>query len=266
MVYSVSNKVAFVTGGGSGFGELVSQRLASKGALVIVCDIVVEKGRRVAEGLGDRGFFVAADVSDQKSLAAAFEEGVKKWGRVDIMVNNAGIVEPPNGFVSDSEADWKLVMDVDLYSVIHGTQLALNQFRKQTPHGGIIINVASMAGFLPDISMPIYATAKAGVVMLTRSLGGKLVKTQNVRVVGIAPTFAMTNMGKFALANPVTKKYVEASSVPVSLVIDAFMRAIEDESLAGDILRVTSQKGIDVLPRRDLAQVTLAPLKKESKI
>ncbi|KAJ3022429.1 UNVERIFIED_CONTAM: hypothetical protein HDU68_009153 [Siphonaria sp. JEL0065] len=260
MVFNVQGKVAVITGGSAGFGEQLAQRLSAKGCRVVLLDVNAQGGKEVAAAINkthgpNTAAFIECNVANLNAFETAFNKAVAVFQRVDIMVNNAGIAERQR-FIEDPNADWKTVMDIDLYAVIKGTQLALNQFRQQSPHGGVIINVASMAGFLPDPNMPIYVAAKMGVVGLTRSLSWKLYKTQNVRVNGIAPTFAMTNLGKFAAQDPAMKKIVEVSTVPVSLVIDAFMRAIEDESLAGDILRITAQKGIDVLPKRDMVDVT----------
>jgi NAD(P)-dependent dehydrogenase (short-subunit alcohol dehydrogenase family) len=79
-----------------------------------------------------------------------------------------------------------------LPAVIEGTQFALNQMRVQSPPGGVIVNVASMAGYLPSVEFPVYTAAKHGVVGFTKSLGKRLVKTMGVRVVGIAPSYAET--------------------------------------------------------------------------
>ncbi|KAI8838293.1 hypothetical protein BJ741DRAFT_648233 [Chytriomyces cf. hyalinus JEL632] len=250
-MYDVRGKVAFITGVGAGFGAELAQRLAQKGALIGGCDINVEKALETADKINslypNACVAVHCDVGVMEDIEGAFKRVLDHFGRVDIVVNNAGISEF-HKFIEDPEADWKTVIDIDLNAVIKGTQLGLNQMRKQSPPGGVIVNVASMAGFIPDVNMPIYVAAKMGVVGFTRSLGRKLLKTQGVRVNGIAPTFAMTNMGKLALQSEDFAKHVANSTVPVPLVIDAFMRAIEDDSLSGDILRITAQNGIDVLP------------------
>ncbi|KAJ3066114.1 hypothetical protein HDU98_010557 [Podochytrium sp. JEL0797] len=270
-MYDVRDKVAFITGAGAGFGEQVAHRLAAKGARVACCDIHEENGKSVAAaicGLYGQGtaVFIPCDVSNLAEIDTAFNKAVSVFGRIDIVINNAGIAEPPGFTTNPTDSNWKLVMDIDLYAVIRGTQLGLAQMSTQTPPGGVIVNVASMAGFLPDSNMPIYVAAKTAVVGFTRSLGWKVFKGQGVRVNGIAPTFAMTNMGKLAAQDPAMKRVVQASTVPVSMVIDAFMRAIEDETLAGDILRITQQKGIDVLPKRDMMDVTPVVKKKAAKI
>ncbi|KAJ3126512.1 hypothetical protein HK100_010215 [Physocladia obscura] len=257
--YTVTGKIAFITGVGAGFGSELAVRLVAKGARVFGCDINAANGQRVVDAIAarfgpDAAAFAVCDVSDLADLERVFKAAVARFGRVDIVVNNAGIGETSR-FSDDPDSNWKLVMDIDLYAVIKGTHLALNQMRTQNPPGGVVVNVASMAGFLPDPNMPVYVAAKMGVVGFTRSLGWKIFKNQNVRVNGVAPTFAMTNMGKLAAQDPDLKKYVQASSVPVSLVIDAFMRAIEDDTLAGDIVRITAEKGIDVLPKKDLTTV-----------
>ena len=124
--------------------------------------------------------------------------------------------------------------------------------RIQEPKGGIIINTASMAGFIPGIDIPVYTAAKHGVIGFTRSLSRRLVKTMNVRVVGIAPSFAPTPMvtNNAGSSKELQKMIQLTPMVDVELVIDAFFIAIEDNSLAGDIITVTKERGITILDAR----------------
>ncbi|KAI8851011.1 hypothetical protein BC829DRAFT_431474 [Chytridium lagenaria] len=257
MAPNVNNKVVLITGASSGFGKLIAERLAPLGAKLILSDIVEKAGQEVATALNTKhgkgtAVFVKCDVGNDADLKALFAVPVKLYGRLDICFNNAGISEK-GLFIADPDANWKKVMEVDLNSVIYGTQLAMNIMRKQSPKGGVIVNTASMAGFIPGVGMPVYCAAKFGVVGFTRSLDANLTKATGIRVVGIAPTFSETPLltSEEAQGNEIMTQIVKAAgTVPVPLVIDAFMLALEDETLAGDIIRITRKHGIDILGRR----------------
>ncbi|KAJ3273955.1 hypothetical protein HDU76_010756, partial [Blyttiomyces sp. JEL0837] len=196
MPYDVRGKIALITGASSGFGKGLAERLAERGSKLILSDVNDKAGNEVTAALNrvygaNTAIYIHCDVSKSDELKNLFAKGIQHYGGLDICVNNAGIAELGK-FVSDPDCNWKKVMDIDLYAVIEGTQLAMNQMRTQSPRGGVIINVASMAGFLPSIDMPIYVAAKFGVVGFTRSLSRRLVATQGIRVVGIAPTYAET--------------------------------------------------------------------------
>ncbi|KAJ3108577.1 hypothetical protein HDU97_000859 [Phlyctochytrium planicorne] len=251
----VKGKVALITGASSGFGKLIAERLAAGGAKLVLADVNEKAGQEIARAINAQygastSVFVRCDVGKWSDLKALFEVPVKKFGRLDICFNNAGISER-GIFVLDPEADWQKVIDIDLNSVVGGTQLAMNIMRNQEPQGGVIVNTASMAGFIPGVGMPVYCAAKFGVIGFTRSLDKTLTMSQNIRVVGVAPTFSETPLLTEDKDNQMLADTVKAAgTVPVPLVIDAFMLALEDESLCGDIIRVTRKYGIDVLGRK----------------
>ncbi|KAJ3408452.1 hypothetical protein HDV05_004972 [Chytridiales sp. JEL 0842] len=251
MVFNVKGKVVLITGASSGFGKLLSERLARKGAKLVMSDVNEKAGQLLADALNsthgkDTAIFVKCDVSSSEQLKALFAAGVRKYGRLDVVVNNAGIGETGR-FISPGETNWKKVIDIDLTAVVEGTYLALNQMRSQSPQGGVIVNVASMAGYLPSVEFPVYTAAKHGVVGLTKSLGKRVIKELGVRVVGIAPSFAETPLLAQGKNDPAFQAVVgSVGTVPVESVIDAMEAAIENENLAGDIIRIT-QRGLEVV-------------------
>ncbi|KAI9355046.1 hypothetical protein DFJ73DRAFT_825896 [Zopfochytrium polystomum] len=259
MPLDVRGKVALITGAASGFGKGTSARLAAKGAKLILSDVNAKAGAEVAARINashgpDTAVFYQCDVTNSDQLKAVFSNGVKKFGRLDICINNAGIPELGK-FITDAPySSWKKVIDIDLTAVIEGTQLALHYMRNQTPAGGVIINIASMAGFIPDPYLPVYVAAKFGVVGFSKSLNKYLKKTQNVRVVGIAPTFSPTPLvtNQLEVDDGFKQMVAAGGTVPVEQVLDAIIYAIEGEDLAGEIVRITRQKGIDLAPKSRL--------------
>ncbi|KAF9934311.1 hypothetical protein FBU30_002450 [Linnemannia zychae] len=240
----VENKVAIITGASSGLGKGLAERLVSKGAKVILGDIDAQDGNLVANELnyGKKekvAYFVQCDVSKHDQLAALFAAAQKHFGRVDIIVNNAGIIEN-TPLWEDEKGLWKKVVDIDLSAVIEGTRLGIEALKKQGDEGGVIVNTASLAGFHPQSVAPVYTAAKFGVVGLTRSFKNF---PGNIRINAIAPSFVPTKIiGPF-------KEFVKKSGavVSVEMVTDAFMLLIEDDSYRGDVARIAPMYGISVL-------------------
>ncbi|GJJ72378.1 15-hydroxyprostaglandin dehydrogenase (NAD) [Entomortierella parvispora] len=247
----VQDKVAIITGASSGFGKALAQRLTSKGAKVILGDIDVKDGERLANELNyDKkekiAYFVQCDVTNYAQQAALFDAAQRHFGRIDIIINNAGIAESVPLW-QDDKALWKKVIDIDLSAVIEGTRLGIEALQKQGT-GGAIVNTASLAGLYPQTMTPAYSAAKFGVVGLTRSFKGF---GDNIRVNAVAPSFADTKI----IANVRDVVASLAPLVPVETVIDAFMMLIEDESFSGDIARITPQYGISIIGRSSKAKL-----------
>ncbi|KAJ8329700.1 hypothetical protein BDV3_003694 [Batrachochytrium dendrobatidis] len=250
----INGKVAIVTGASSGFGKMLSLRLISSGARVVLGDISVAAGQELLLQLNSRSpasaIFVKCDVTKAEDLKLLFDSARKAFGRIDIVVNNAGIVEKEE-FTKDLKDSWKSVIDIDLTAVIMGTRMAISEMVKQPKIDdavlwrGAIINTASLAGLYPQSQQPIYAAAKSGVVNFTRSLG-YLFTEQGIHVNCICPSFSDTPILNTLLGKSVPSHM----KVPISLVIDAFILGIEDQSLKGDVIRVTPEYGIDIVGRR----------------
>lgn len=183
----LDGKVAIVTGGSSGIGKAVVERLAWEGAEVVIADVDNERGEKLAEETDTK--FIECDVSNNSDVENLVEETVQEFGRLDIMVNNAGIGSV-NGIEEMDIEEYKKTIEIDLDGVMYGCKAA-------TPHlketEGCIINMASIYGLVGDVGSTAYNAAKGGVVNLTRSVADDLAQ-YNVRVNSVCPGFVDTPM------------------------------------------------------------------------
>ncbi len=162
--------VAIVTGGGMGLGEALCEELARRGATVVVADIDDDAARQVAARLAESGATAGAvqvDVANETDVAQLIESTVAEYGRVDYMINNAGIAI--GGDARDlSMQQWRRVLDVDLLGVLYGTVYAYQVMARQG-HGHIV-NISSLSGLIPQPGNAPYCTSKHGIVGLSLSL------------------------------------------------------------------------------------------------
>lgn len=169
---SVKGKVAIVTGAADGLGKAIAQCYAENGIKVIVSDIHAEKGAKVVEELkanGGEASFFKADVSKEDEVKGLVDFAVHTYGRLDGLVNNAGIAADNRPTHEYSSAEFDRLMAIDLKGVFLGMKFAVEAILKSKSAGGFIINIASQAGILGNSSMALYASAKHGVVGLTKS-------------------------------------------------------------------------------------------------
>jgi NAD(P)-dependent dehydrogenase (short-subunit alcohol dehydrogenase family) len=167
------NAVAIVTGGAMGLGEALCEELGRRGATVVVADIDGDAAREVAGRLQESGapaVAVRVDVSDEAEVAQLTERTVAEFGRIDYMINNAGIAI--GGDSRDlSMQQWRRVLDVDLLGVVYGT---LHAYQVMAGQGhGHIVNVSSLSGLVPQPGNSAYCTSKHGIVGLSLSLRGE---------------------------------------------------------------------------------------------
>jgi NAD(P)-dependent dehydrogenase (short-subunit alcohol dehydrogenase family) len=193
MLESLDEKVAIVTGGGSGIGEALCLELARRGAWVVVADINGDDAGRVAAAVaanGGRATASTLDVAKEQDVRRLVEETASAHGRLDYLFNNAGIAI--GGDARDLTLDhWRRVLDVDLYGVLHGTLAAYPIMARQG--FGHIVNTSSAAAFFPDPGSAPYCTAKHAIVGLSLSLrleGADL----GVKVSAVCPGFVRTNV------------------------------------------------------------------------
>lgn len=187
--YDFSNKVALVTGGGSGIGEAAVKAFADGGAKVLVADIDEANGQRVADEVGDAAAFFKVDTSDPAQVEAMVARAVELFGGLDIAVNNAGIGGPA-AMVGDYPIDgWRKVIGVNLDGVFYGMRYQIPEMLKRG--GGSIVNIASILGNVAFHSAPAYVAAKHGVVGLTKSAAVEY-SAQGIRVNSVGPGFIKT--------------------------------------------------------------------------
>jgi len=209
---SLKNKVAIVTGGNSGIGQAIVLELASRGASIVIDyvahpDAAETLEQQVAK-LGDQSIGVDADVSKLTELQNLIDAAVKRFGRLDIMVNNAGI-ETRTSILDTTEAQYDKVLAVNLKSAFFGTQLAAKQMIKQGS-GGHIINISSVHEDWPMPGNTAYCLAKGGVRMLTRTAGVELAH-HNILVVGVGPGAVATPINLSTMKDPYKLAQLDAA-------------------------------------------------------
>jgi len=188
----VQDKVAIVTGGGTGIGEATAELLASEGATVIITDINADKGREVAERIGRGVTFVEADVTSESDWQGLIDKVLNDHGKLDVLVNNAGVGIPKNVEETTLE-DWRFVMNANLDGVFLGTRYAIQAMKESG--GGSIVNMSSIEGFVGDSRLTAYNASKAGVIGLSKSSAlhcGQ--QGLNIRVNTVHPGFIWTKM------------------------------------------------------------------------
>jgi glucose 1-dehydrogenase len=200
---TLEGKVAIVTGGNSGIGKAVVLALANEGASIVIDYIADEEAETQLEaqlrGLGDKVVGVKADVSKVDDLRRLVSTAVSSFGRVDIMVNNAG-VETRTSVLDTTEDEYAKVMDINLKSAFFGTQIAATQMIAQGG-GGRIINMTSVHEDWPMPGNTAYCLSKGGMRMLTRTAGVELAP-HNILVVGVGPGAVDTPINKATVADP----------------------------------------------------------------
>ena len=193
---ALENHVAFITGGGSGLGAAAARRLAADGVVVAINDLDLNAAEKVANEVG--GIAYAFDVTDSVAFTAAVDDCVEKLGRLDIMVNNAGIapqdaaskmdvvmenmgkrmagniadMEPTNYLLDLSNENWDRMIKVHLYGAFYGCRAALKHMQPQ--RSGRIINISSVLGLYPAAGAPHYSVAKAGIITLTKAVAAEV--------------------------------------------------------------------------------------------
>jgi NAD(P)-dependent dehydrogenase (short-subunit alcohol dehydrogenase family) len=184
MSQELASKVAIVTGGANGIGRAIVELFVAEGARVVIADLDADAGAARTVDLGAAVAFKRTDVSDPEQLQAVVDFAVSRFGGLHVMVNNAGISGTFHRFLADDLRDFERVIGVDLFGVIAGSQCAA---RHMAEHGGgSIVNITSIAGISPGVSIISYRAAKSAVIHVSRCLAVELAE-HAIRVNCVAP-------------------------------------------------------------------------------
>ncbi len=231
---SLKGKVAIVTGGNSGIGKAIVLALAELGANIVIDYVADENATEELErrcaALGDQAIGVQADVSKVADLQRLVDVSVKELGRLDIMVNNAG-VETRTSILDTTEAQYEKVMEINLKSAFFGTQIAARQMIKQGD-GGRIINVTSVHEDWPMPGNTPYCLSKGGMRMLTRTAGVELAP-HGILVIGVGPGAVATPINQATMDDPEAMKTLDAA-IPIGRMADPAEIASVAAFLAGE--------------------------------
>ncbi len=201
--FSLEGQVGIVTGGGQGLGKMFCHAFAEAGADIVVAELNAETGPVTVaeiEAKGRKAHFVQTDVRDEASVASMVAEAIDKFGKIDFLMNNAGIVQHLEAEKVQA-ADWREVVDVNLTGVFLCSQaVGRHMIERQQ---GRIINIASMSGLIVNIpqAQASYNASKAAVIQLTKSLASEWAP-HNIRVNAIAPGYMNTAMASPFFEDP----------------------------------------------------------------
>jgi 2-hydroxycyclohexanecarboxyl-CoA dehydrogenase len=178
----LDDKIAIVTGGGQGIGQAIARKLAAEGATVVVTDLDEATAKATADALAG-AVAIRADVTDRRGVQAMAERVAEQFGRIDVLVNNAGW-DKASPFVDSDPADWDRAIAINLYGVLHTCKAVLPVM---AAHGsGAVVNLGSDAGRVGSSGEAVYSAAKGGVIAFTKSLAREMARHQ-VRVNCVCP-------------------------------------------------------------------------------
>lgn len=233
----IAGKVALITGSAAGIGRATALLCGREGAAVVIADIDAQGGRAtVAEiaSASGRAAFVSADVAQEGDVGEMMAFAERHFGGLDVLVNNAGGVDPPN-FPNAALQQWGRVLDVNLRGVMLGTQYGIEAMRRRG--GGVIINIASLAGIgYGAHDAPEYAASKAGVVRFSAALA-PLKETLNIRVNCICPDWVDTPAVQRTRAAMTPAQWARVAPIltPADKIAEVVVELIRDDTLAGRV-------------------------------
>ncbi|MFN3713435.1 MAG: SDR family oxidoreductase [Alcanivoracaceae bacterium] len=202
-------RTVLITGGASGLGLALAREAGNRGFRVAIADVHERRGEEARQALAEQGvdcMFTLCDVRREKDLRNAVQRVARRWGRLDVMINNAGVAGA-GLFEALSDDDWQWLLDINLMGVVRGSRLAITEMKRQG--FGHIVNIASMAGLTPPPGMASYNVAKAGVVSLSETLRSEL-HPLGIDVTLVCPSFFRTNLGEsLRTPDPVTRARFE---------------------------------------------------------
>jgi 3-oxoacyl-[acyl-carrier protein] reductase len=237
------NKVALVTGGSRGIGRAIAQELAGRGAHVVITyagnEAAATETVRLITDAGGQARATKFDVSDSAACSAAVDEVIKTLGRLDVLVNNAGVAI--DGLIMRfKDEDWDTTLDTNLKGAFSLMRAVSRPMMKQ--RGGAIVNVSSIVGEMGNGGQAAYAASKAGLIGLTKSIAKELA-SRGIRVNAVTPGFITTDMTN-ALTDELKAKMAEA--IPLARIGNpeevakavAFLASDQASYITGEVLKV----------------------------
>ena len=207
----LSDKIAIVSGGGSGFGSGIVSKFAKEGAKVIVADIQIENAKKIANASG--GIAVEVDVSNSLSFKNLINTTMEKFGKIDIMVNNAGITHTPKKMEDISEEEFDRIFSVNSKSVFLSAKYLVPLMTSYG--GGNILNIASTAGISPRPNLSWYNASKGWMISATKAMAIELA-SKKIRVNALAPVAGETPLLKSFMGGDTPEKREKfLSTIPI---------------------------------------------------
>lgn len=246
----LENQVALITGAASGIGEGTVRKYVAEGAKVVIADIQDERGGALAEELGPGTTFVHTNVAVEDDIARAVSVAVERWGRLDVIFNNAGF-GGASGPIEDLDMNaYDDTMNVLLKGVFAGAKHATRQMKAQG--SGVIINTASVAGLQAGFGPPVYGAAKAAVAHFSRCLAVELAPF-GIRVNAICPGLILTNIFTNSLGIPAEMREAMLPKIDAALASWPPMgRSGMPDDIANAALWLASRKRPTSPARNDL--------------
>lgn len=225
------DRTAIITGGGRGIGEAIAKKLASEGANVAVVDLDKSTADQCAKAIGERSFAIAADVSNRDEVEMMVKQVHESFGRIDLLINNAGW-ERIGPFLESTPEDWDKVIGINLKGVIHTCKAVLPIMAEQS--NGKIVNIGSDAGRVGSTGEAVYSATKGGVIAFSKTLAREMAK-HSINVNVVCPGPAKTPLFQKAVEeNPKLGKALE-KAIP-------FRRLAEPEDIANAVCFLVSDE------------------------
>lgn len=223
-------KVIIITGGAAGIGFASAKGFAKEGAKVVIADINEAAAKEAANSIGENALAVKTDVADESSCQNMVEQALEKFGRVDVLFNNAGFTGTRSSTDEQPTEMWNRVIDINLNGVFYCTKAALPAMKNSG--GGVIINTSSVDGLVGMSEFSAYSTAKHGVLGLTKCCAIEYAG-DNIRCVAICPGFIDTSMTRECFTEDETAHL--SSAIPLG-------RAAKPEDVANLAIWLASNK------------------------
>ncbi|PKM92668.1 MAG: 3-oxoacyl-ACP reductase [Elusimicrobia bacterium HGW-Elusimicrobia-4] len=239
----LKDKVAIITGGAQGIGMAIAEKLADEGAKIVIVDVMEEAAKKTAEEISKAQNVETAslkvDVSSSIETEQMIKKTVEKFGKIDIMINNAGITRD-NLLIRMSDDEWDKVISINLKGVFNCSKAAAKIMMKQ--RAGKIVNIASVVGLMGNAGQANYSASKGGVIALTKTMARELA-SRNINVNAVAPGFIKTAMTE-KLPEDAKKKLTDL--IPLTRLgnpsdvanIVAFLCTDESSYITGEVISV----------------------------